>query len=183
MLATNLAASLALAGQRVLLVDADMRRPAVHKVFGAKQEPGLSNVLVGNAKAGETIRRTSIPNLWILPAGHRAPNPPELLGSDRFRKLMAVSGEHFDWVMLDAPPIMPVTDACVVAHGVGGVLFVVGAEMVTRQAARYALEQLNGVHAKVVGAILNHVDLDRNAYYYTPYYHRKNDEYYLNKQA
>jgi capsular exopolysaccharide synthesis family protein len=177
-LCTNLAASLAVAGQRVLLIDADMRRPGVHTLLDLPREPGLSNVLVGDAKLAAAIRKTAVPDLWLLPSGHQAPNPPELLGSDQFRGLIAACAKEFDWVLIDAPPVMPVTDACVVAHAVGGVLFVIGAEMVKRNIARYALDQLGGVRAKVVGAVLNHVDLEHNAYYYSPYYHRKDREYY-----
>jgi polysaccharide biosynthesis transport protein len=176
--ASNLAMALAQAGQRVLLIDADMRKPRVHLVFEMLQEPGLSNVLVGNAKSSEAIRTTTVPGLWVMPAGLLPPNPAELLGSKRFKDFMASLGGHFDWVMIDTPPVMAVTDSSVVAHLVNGVLFVVGAEMTNRHAAVRALEQLGHARAKFVGTVLNRVDLQHNSYYYSPYYRREYSDYY-----
>ncbi len=178
LVSANLALSLAMAGQRVLLIDADMRRPKVHELFGLTQEPGLSNVMVGNAKASEAVKRTSTPNLWMMPAGKHPPNAAELLGSRRFKDLLVSVGDHFDWVILDTPPVMAVTDASVVGHIATGVVFVVGSEMVSRGAAKAALDQLDGAKAKYVGAILNKVDLQRNAYYYSHYYRREYRVYY-----
>jgi capsular exopolysaccharide synthesis family protein len=178
MVACNMAVSLAQTGQRVLLIDADMRRPKVHDVFGQRQEPGLSNLLVGNAKASESIRRGSIPGLWLLSSGKNPPNPAELLGSQRFEEFMRSLGEHFDWVVVDSPPVMAVTDASVIAHKTTGVVFVVGAEMTSRQAAQTAVEQLESARARFIGAVLNRVDLQRNSYYYHRYYRREYGEYY-----
>lgn len=176
--AGNLAIALAQAGQRVLLMDADMRKPRVHEIFGKPQQPGLSNVLVGNAKASESVRPTAIPGLWILPAGMHPPNPAELLGSKRFKDFMTSLTQHFDFVVIDSPPVMAVTDASVVAHIASGVLYVVGAEMTSRHAARRGLEQLEHARAKFIGAVLNRVDLQHNAYYYSQYYRRDYAEYY-----
>ncbi len=174
----NLAMSLALAGQRVLLIDADMRRPKVHELFGVSQEPGLSNVMVGDAKASEAVKRTLTPNLWLMTAGKHPPNPAELLGSRRFKDFMASLGEHFDWVIIDTPPVMAVTDASVIAHSATGVVFVVGAEMTSKGAAKAALEQLDSAKAKYVGGILNRVDVRRNPYYYARHYRREYQNYY-----
>ncbi len=176
--ATNLGVALAEAGQRVLLIDADMRKPRVHIVFDKPQEPGLSNVLVGNAKSSESVHKTTVPGLWVMPAGLHPPNPAELLGSKRFKDFMASLAPHFDWVIVDTPPVMAVTDSSVVAHLVTGVLFVVGAEMTSRHAAQRALEQLEHARAKFVGAVLNRVDLQHNPYYYSQYYRREYSDYY-----
>jgi capsular exopolysaccharide synthesis family protein len=176
--ATNLAVALAQAGQRVLLVDADMRKPRVHIVFDKPQEPGLSNFLVGNAKASEAVQTTEVSGLWVMPAGLHTPNPAELLGSKRFKDFMASLSQHFDWVMVDTPPVMAVTDASVVAHFVTGVLFVVGAEMTSRHAGQRALDQLEHARAKFIGAVLNRVDLKHNSYYYSQYYRREYSDYY-----
>jgi succinoglycan biosynthesis transport protein ExoP len=178
--ATNLAIAMAQSSQRVLIIDCDLRRPTLHSVLGINRQPGLSNLLVGKTNATDVIQKTTVPNLWILPSGHRPPNPPELLASDRFDKMMAAFGEHFDWVILDAPPVMPVTDAIVLAQKSTGVLFVVGAERVSRHIARRALEQLTAVNARVAGGILTRVDLDRHAYYYSMYYQQKYSDYYVN---
>jgi capsular exopolysaccharide synthesis family protein len=140
--ASNLAMALAQTGQRVLLVDADMRRPRVHEVFTERQEPGLSNVLVGDTKTADAVRPTSCETLWILPAGHIPPNPAELLGSKRFADFVTTLTEHFAWVVIDSPPIMAVTDAAVAAHIADGVLFVVGSEMTSRNVAQTAVEAL-----------------------------------------
>lgn len=177
--ASNLAMALAQTGQRVVLIDADMRRPRIHEVFAEKQEPGLSNVLIGEVKIADTLRSTSSPSLWVLPAGHIPPNPAELLGSRRFSDFITTLGEQFAWVIIDSPPIMAVTDAAVVAHVANGVLFVVGAEMTSRAVAQTAIEQLTTANARVVGAVLNRVDLDHNAYYYSQYYRREYGHYYV----
>ena len=176
--AANLAMGFAQAGQRVLLIDADMRRPRVHEVFGQKQEPGLSNLMVGNAKASACVRKSGVPGLWVLAAGRIPPNPAELLGSQRFRDFLASLHDYFDCVIVDTPPVMAVTDACIAAHAASGVVFVVGAEMTSRQAARAAVSQLEQGRARFVGAVLNRVELERNSYYYSQYYRREYGTYY-----
>lgn len=176
--ASNLAMALAQTGHRVLLVDADMRRPRVHEVFSERQEPGLSNVLVGDTKTADAVRSTSCDTLWILPAGHIPPNPAELLGSKRFADFLTTLKEHFAWVVVDSPPIMAVTDAAIVAHVADGVLFVVGAEMTSKRVAQRAVEQLEMSQAKFLGAVLNRVDLEHNAYYYSRYYRPEYGGYY-----
>jgi succinoglycan biosynthesis transport protein ExoP len=181
--ATNLAVALAQAGQRVLLVDADMRKPRVHIVFDKPQEPGLSNVLVGKVQMSEAVHFTAVPGLWVMPAGLEPPNPAELLGSKRFKEFMSGLPQHFDWVMIDTPPVMAVTDASVAAHLASGVLFVVGAEMTSRHAGQRALEQLDHARAKFLGAVLNRVDLQHNSYYYSHYYRRQYGAYYQKNLA
>ena len=176
--ASNLAIGFAQAGQRVLLIDADMRRPRVHEVFGRRQEPGLSNVMVGNAKASQSVHKTGVPGLWLLAAGHLPPNPAELLGSQRFRDFVTSLKEHFDLILIDSPPVMAVTDAVIAAHAANGVVFVVGSEMTSRQAARAAVEHLEQGRVHFVGAILNRVDLERNSYYYSNYYRHEYGAYY-----
>jgi succinoglycan biosynthesis transport protein ExoP len=176
--ASNVAVALAQAHQRVLIVDADMRKPRIHTVFNRKQTPGLSNLLVGNAKASEAVRNTSVPGLWAMPSGLIPPNPAELLGSKRFKELVMTLGQHFDWVIVDTPPIMAVTDSSLAAHVATGVLFVVGSEMTSRHTAQRACEQLGNAKAKFLGAVLNRVDLEHNAYYYSQYYRREYVTYY-----
>ena len=173
LVSTNLAIALAQMGQRVILIDADMRRPTLHELLGERQEPGLSHVLVGETSASQAVRRTSVPGLWMLPAGRIPPNPAELLGSPRFKVFLNTLSEKFDWVILDSPPVMAVTDASVLAHLANGVIFVVGAEMVHRGAARTAIAQLLAANGKIVGAVLNRVNLDRDKYYYANYYRRE----------
>jgi capsular exopolysaccharide synthesis family protein len=177
-IAANLAIGFAQAGQRVLLIDADMRRPRVHEVFGQTQEPGLSNLMVGNAKASESVHKSGVPGLWILTAGRVPPNPAELLGSQRFREFLTSLKEHFDLVIVDSPPVMAVADASIAANAASGVVFVVGAEMTSRHTARAAVEQLDSARARFVGAVLNRVDLEKDSYYYSRYYRREYGAYY-----
>jgi capsular exopolysaccharide synthesis family protein len=155
-----------------------MRKPKVHEIMGIPQEPGLSNLLVGNAKASESLQKSTVAGLWALAAGRIPPNPSELIGSQRFRDFLLSLNDHFDWVVVDSPPVMAVTDAALAAHSASGVLFVVGAEMTSRHAARRAIDQLENVQAKLVGAVLNRVDLERNAYYYSQFYRREYTQYY-----
>jgi len=169
---SNLASALAQAEQRTLLIDGDMRRPRVHEVFGFGPEPGLANVLTGTVHVHAAIRRTTNANLSVLPAGALPPNPAELAGSTVFHNLIQYLSQEYDWIVIDAPPVMAVADAAVMCHDVSGVVFVVGAEMTPRRNAQTALEQLKLVKAPIVGAVLNRVNLDRHAYYYAPY-HRK----------
>jgi polysaccharide biosynthesis transport protein len=176
---SNLAMALAQTGQRVVLIDADMRRPRIHEVFNDRQEPGLSNVLVGDVKIADALRPTSCASLWVLPAGRIPPNPAELLGSTRFADFVATMKEHFAWVVIDSPPIMAVTDAAVAAHLANGVLFVVGSEMTSASVAQTAVEQLTAANGRIIGAVLNRVDLVRNSYYYSQYYRREYGHYYV----
>jgi polysaccharide biosynthesis transport protein len=175
----NLAIGFAQAGQRVLLIDADMRRPRVHEILTINQEPGLSNLMVGTAKAGHCVRRTSIANLWTLPAGKIPPNPAELLGSLRFREFIKSLGQHFEWVIVDSPPVMAVADATILANLATGVVFVVGSDMTSRHGAKAALDQLEHARARFIGAVLNKVDLEGNPYYYSRYYRKEYARYYV----
>jgi len=152
-------------------------------VFSRSQEPGLSNVLVGDAKASAAIHSSGVSGLWVMPAGLQPPNPAELLGSKRFRDFLVSLSPHFDWVLIDSPPVMAVTDSSVVAHLATGVLFVVGAEMTSRHAAQTAIEQLEQARGKFIGAVLNRVDLQHNSYYYSQYYRREYSDYYQKSAA
>ena len=176
---SNLADALAQAEQRTLIIDGDMRRPRVHEVFEFAQEPGLSNVLVGTVEAKSTIRKTDNPYLSVMPAGHIPPNPAELLGSPRYRRLLEDLGKDYDWIIVDAPPVMAVTDAAVISNGVGGVLFVIGSEMTPRRTAQTAVEQLKAARAKVIGAVLNRVNVHRHSYYYAQYYRKDYTQAYV----
>jgi capsular exopolysaccharide synthesis family protein len=178
MVAGNVAIGLAQTGQRVLLIDADMRRPRAHELFGVNVEPGLSNLLVGAAKPSEVVQPGGVENLWVMPAGKTPPNPAELLGSKRFADLTASLGGHFDCVVIDTPPVLAVTDAAVVAHRASGVLFVIAADVTSRQAAQTALDQLEHAHARFLGAVLNRVDVERHSYYYSRYYRKEYANYY-----
>ncbi len=175
----NIAIALAQTGLRVLLVDADMRRPRVHEIFEASEEPGLSNLLTGNAKASEVIQKSRVAGLWLMSAGHIPPNPAELLSSPRFVDFLGALEDHFDWVVLDTPPVLVVSDSMVVANKATGVVFVVGADQTTRNAARNAVDQLTSANATVIGSVLNKADVHRHSHYYGSYYKKEYARYYV----
>jgi capsular exopolysaccharide synthesis family protein len=176
-IASNLAVALAQARQRVLLIDADMRRPRVHEIFEVPLQPGLSELIRG--EHGELIRPSGTPGLSLLPAGEVPADPAELLSSREFHRVLKKFGEQFDWVLIDTPPVMAVSDAALVAHVSAGVLFVIGAEQTTVPAALNALEQLEAANARFVGAVLNRVELERNSFFYSDYYRPEYQKYYM----
>jgi capsular exopolysaccharide synthesis family protein len=177
-IASNLAMALAQAALKVVLVDADLRRPRVHKVFEAAQEPGLSTVLTGKVALDKACHPTGTPGLSLLPAGHTDGNPADLLGSPAFKDSLKKLNDTFDWVIVDSPPVLAVTDASLIAHLATNVLFVVGADRTNRHAAQAALDQLDGTSAPFLGGVLNAVDLDRHAYYFAKYYRPEYGQYY-----
>jgi capsular exopolysaccharide synthesis family protein len=167
--ATNLAMALAQARQRVLLIDADMRCPTVHEMFGHRLEPGLSDVLTGTATIADVLRLTSVPNLTVVSAGTPSLQASELLGSTLFKELFDILEEHYTWVVIDSPPVLTVTDASVVAPRVGGVVFVVRSGTTRGRAARLAVEELRRPGGHVLGTVLNRADLKHHPFYFSPY--------------
>jgi capsular exopolysaccharide synthesis family protein len=155
----------------VLLVDADMRRPGVHQAFGVENRCGLSELLSGQAHVTESVQRLADPDLWIMTAGSAPPNPSELLASSRMEALLGqVQQGPFDWVILDTPPVLAVTDASILTPWVSGVAFVVGSEMTRRRLAERAIDMLAAGGPRILGAVLNRVDVSRNRYYYARHY-------------
>jgi polysaccharide biosynthesis transport protein len=177
--AANVAISLAEAGHRVLLVDADLRRPRMNEIMSVKQEPGLSNILVGSVTPSQALQRSTTSGLWLLAAGRIPPNPAELLGSEQFVRFLASLKGFFDWVIIDSPPVMAVTDATILAQRASAVLFVVQAEKTNRYRARHALSRLRRVHAPLVGVVLNGVNFSGNSGYYSDYYSPEYTRYYV----
>ena len=181
--ASNLAIALALGGEKVLLVDADLRRPNLHKTLGIDNSIGLSHLLTDQASPRDAIRMASTPNLWVMTAGQVPPNPSELLASDRMKKLLDPMHGWFDWVIVDTPPVLAVTDAVILAPLAAGVAFVIRSEMTPRRHVRRALETLMTGQPKLHGIVLNGVDLERNKYYYSRYYGYEHTQYYKTSAA
>ena len=175
--AANLAVSLARLNQRVLLIDADLRKPRLHELFGEEHSPGLTDVLMGKGTA-RAFRKTKVSRLWLMPSGSAHRNPADLLGSERFSKLIDSMRTQVDWVVMDSPPVLAVADACVIARVAAGVLFIVGSGQTSRELACAAVERLDAVGANVVGAVLNRAALNRRGQSYLPYYHRDYQNYY-----
>jgi succinoglycan biosynthesis transport protein ExoP len=177
--ACNLAAALALGGARVLLIDADMRRPGLHKAMGMQNAVGLSHLLVGQTRVRDAVQRTNEPNLFVITAGRTPPNPSELLASDRMKAFVKnLATGPFDWVIIDTPPVLAVTDSVILSQFVAGLVFVVGAEMTRRVHVERALETLAPGRPHVIGVVLNRVDFDANKYYYSRYYGYQYKSYY-----
>ena len=177
--AANIAMALAYGGSRVLLVDADMRRPGLHRPLRLTNERGLSQVLTGQARVRDVIQRTVDPNLLAITAGKMPPNPSELLASERMKTLLTnLSHGPFDWIIIDTPPVLAVTDAVILAPVVSGVTIVIGAEMTRRRLAERAIETIMQTRPKCAAVVLNKVDFERNRYYYSRYYGQQYKNHY-----
>jgi succinoglycan biosynthesis transport protein ExoP len=163
--------TMAQSGQRVLLVDTDMRRPRLHKSMGVSRGLGLSNLILGESNFDDCIKTSDIPNLYVLPCGPTPPNPAELLLSERFQKILDQLRGKFDRILLDSPPLQAVTDAAVLARRSDGVIVVVQAGKTLRDDLARSAKQLHDVNANVIGVILNDLDIsDRQyGYYYYNY--------------
>ncbi|HYW11509.1 MAG TPA: polysaccharide biosynthesis tyrosine autokinase, partial [Longimicrobium sp.] len=165
---SNVAATFAQQGMRVVLVDCDLRRPRIHEVFGMDKEPGLSQLILGYNGVEEVIRPSGVENLSIISSGTPPPNPSELLGSERMMTVLRDLREHFDLVVLDTPPVLLAPEASVLAAGADGVVLVVRAGVTQRAAAQDASQQLHTVGANLVGTVLN--DPDAKLPGYSSYY-------------
>jgi len=174
----NLASSLSINGARVLAVDADLRRPTMHQHFGVPKTPGLSDLIVGKCQASEAIQSTRFKGLQVLPCGYIPPNPAELLGSTAMKQVVEALRTHYDWVLIDTPPILAMADTPVLCPLVDGVVLVVGAEVSSRAHLQRAIDQITSVGGKIIGVVLNKVDLERNSYYYSQYYGEYYRSYY-----
>lgn len=166
----NLAVTMAQAGGKVLLIDCDLRRPRLHHLLGIGRDKGITNVLVGNSDLDDVIVETSIANLYAIPCGPIPPNPSELLGAKQMGITLDILSEKFDRIIIDTPPISAVTDAVVMAKYVDRVIVVVRANNTRYEMVNNAMKHLASINAVVLGAILNDVDMDKNAYYYQYYY-------------
>ena len=164
-LTANLAISIAQSGKRVLVIDADIRKPRLHRQFGIADGTGLSLILVGEASAAEAIREGGVPNLWVLPCGPLPPNPAELLTSPRFKEFLDQVRDQYDFVLVDTPPLLAVTDASVVAPRVDGVLLVIRVSKNGRPQAERAKEILSTLGVNVLGVIVNGLDQHSTAMY------------------
>lgn len=176
--ATNTAISLAQTGARVLIMDADMRRPRMHSVFGFKNIVGLSSVLASELNEQDVLNAIQFDErtkVGVMASGPIPPNPAELVGSDQMTKLLKLLQKHFDHVVVDSPPITSFTDGVLIASMVDGVILVVQAGRSSRQMVRKTRQLIQDVGAKIFGVVLNNVDLksQENYYYYQSYYHRE----------
>ena len=176
--AANLASSLALNGAKVLVVDADLRRPTLHQHFNLSRMPGLSDLIVGRKQPSEVVQTTRYKGLYVLPCGYATPNPAELLGSATMKDLVVALKKLWDWVLIDTPPMLAMADTPTLCPLADGVVLVVAAESTSRASLQRSIDQIAAVGGKVTGAVLNRVDLKRNSYYYSHYYGEYYRSYY-----
>jgi polysaccharide biosynthesis transport protein len=175
----NCAIVLAQKGTRVLLIDADLRRPGIHKTLGIGPRTGLSNVLTGSTTLSQAVVRSGVlPTLFVLPAGTPPPNPAELLASSNMKDVLAELSEQYDHIVVDTPPTLSVTDAVVMSTRADAVVLVIRSGQTTKQALRRARDILMQVNARVCGVLLNAVDLTSPDYYYYYEYQGKYGQRY-----
>ena len=161
----NLAISIAQTNKKVLLIDADLRRPAMARLLVEKASPGLSEVLAGEIAPEQAINPGIYPNLDILFSGEIPPNPSEILSSERMLELIEASAEKYDYILVDTPPVNVVTDACIVANILDGALLLVRQNRSRKDAVRQAINNLQLTGVNVLGYILNGVEFDETNYY------------------
>jgi capsular exopolysaccharide synthesis family protein len=169
----NLAITFAASGASTVLVDGDLRRPHIHTIFGLPNEQGLTTVVVDMARAATggaeptiPLQNTQVANLQVLTSGPVPPNPAEILSSQRMAELLETLRGKADYILIDTPPIIAVTDAAVLASRVDGVLLVVNAGKTKRELAIKARDMLKQVNANVIGVVLNNAQVDKSAYAY-----------------
>lgn len=172
----NLAAVIAQNEKDVVVVDGDLRRPTLHKVFKLSNRIGLSDYFIRTPdKMTGVVKKTKVNGLNIITSGSLPPNPSELLNSTKMRDVLNLLVKHFDMVFLDSPPLLAVTDALILTKSVDGVLLVVDPKKTKRGAIRQAIEQLQRLDARLLGVVLNNIKVKRSSYYY-------NRDYYYSKQ-
>ncbi len=174
---SNLAVSFAHTGARTLLIDTDLRRGRLHRLFGYRKDPGLSNVLLNEVSLEEACRQTGEENLSILSAGRHLESGTELLGSPRFAELIATLRQRYDRIVIDTPPVLGLSETSIMQNHVDGVLFVIWTGHTPARSARTAVDMLAANGANFYGFVLNRLDLSATANYYQ-YYYYSHDYYY-----
>jgi len=167
----NVATVMAQSGSRVLIMDCDMRKPRIHEIFGMPNSRGLSDLLLNGEEGFSFIKKTKVPNLDIIACGTIPANPSELLGSKRMQRLLTLLSEKYDRIIMDSPPVLAVTDSIVLSRLVEGIVLVVGAGASSKNGVTRAVELLKEVNARICGAVLNNLNVNKERYYYSRYYY------------
>ncbi|MBS2020489.1 MAG: polysaccharide biosynthesis tyrosine autokinase [Deltaproteobacteria bacterium] len=175
--AVSIAISLAQGGQKVCIVDCDLRRPRLHRIFDRAGDVGLMNAILGEVTVDDVAKPTVVPNLYSVPCGPIPPNSADVVASDKFRHLLDELSRRFDRVVLDSPPVIAVTDSAIVSTLVDGVVFVVRAFKSSAAVCASGLRTLLDVDAPIAGAVLNAVNLNRHEYSYYQYYYYRREGY------
>jgi capsular exopolysaccharide synthesis family protein len=171
---SNLAIAIAQAGQRVLLLDCDFRKPMQHRIFGIEDGMGLSDVITGHKTLNQTVKMTGTRGLYVLPAGPIPNNPSEILHGEMFARVLAKLAEKFDHIVIDSPPVVPVADARILSASADLTILGLRAQKSTRRVSLQAVESLRSVGGRILGAVVNDAPRRRGGYgYYSyGYYHQ-----------
>lgn len=170
MTSSNLATSMAQAGDRVLLIDGDLRKPRCHRLFGVSNRRGLTNVLVDSVDMTEVVRESQVPGLSLLTSGPIPPNPAELLDSKRMEEVLQQARDSFDRVLVDTAPAGPVADASILASKVDGVILVIVSGQTRVDQANEVKDTLTRARGRMLGVVLNKARLSSSDYHYRYYY-------------
>lgn len=169
-ISTNLAVAYAMNGKRVLVIDADLRRPSLHQFYKCSNSCGLTHVLLGHRTISDSIQQTQVEGLSLMASGPLPPNPAELLGLSQMEEAMELVKADYDFIIIDTPPVLAVSDALLLAPKADGTLLVVASMATKRGAAKAALAALAASQSRVVGTVLNNFQLDEPSSYYYYYY-------------
>ena len=169
----NLGVTLSQNGDKVIIIDCDLRKPKIHKLFNISNEKGLSNIISNLEDKDELIHKDLLPNLDVLTSGVKVPNPSELLSSNSMRDFIKMLGSFYDYIILDTPPVRVITDAQVVSQYADGGIFVVGKGEIDRDVVIKAKNMLKQVNSRILGVILNKVSENEKGY---NYYYYADDE-------
>jgi len=182
---SNLAVVFAQGGSKTALIDGDLRRPKIHQRFGVRNQTGLSRLFVRGKKSEEKIsqQHPKVPNMSIITSGSIPPNPSELLGSEKMRLLLDYFANQYDYVLLDAPPVMAVTDPVIMSKFVDGVLLVTKPGATKTGALKQSVEQLRRVKANILGVVLNEIPKNGSRYYYHGYQYYHYEDYYGEEES
>jgi capsular exopolysaccharide synthesis family protein len=176
---TNLALTFAAHGERVVIIDCDLRKPNVHKSFRIENLRGVIDVCAGTAKIEDVAVKDIHPNLDVIPAGGRAKNPTQILNSKGFEVMISDLRKRYDRIFIDTPPLAAVSDALIILPLVDGSLFTIYFNRVRRKAAQFAARRLLEVNVPCFGAVLNGLNLAVSGYYYAQYYDKSYKDYYI----
>lgn len=176
-ISSNLAYSMAESGKKTLIIDCDMRKPRLHKVFSLPNLEGLTNILMDDSTNFDVIHKMpGEENLYILPSGPIPPNPAELLGSNKMKDFLEKIKETYDMVIIDSPPISLVTDAAIISTIVDGTILLIEAGQTKIEEAQHSVEVLKKVNSRILGVVLNKIPIDENEYYQYYQYRQYREE-------
>jgi len=177
----NLGVTMAQSGSRVALIDTDMRRPRLHKSFGIKRGAGLTTTILGEAEPDEVIQQTDVPGLDVVPCGPIPPNPTELFHTERFSQIVQYLDDSYDRIIFDSPPVLMVADPLILSRMMDGTILVIKGGHTSRDMVQRGIRQLEDVKARILGTVINDLDLEHREYGY--YYYRQYGYYYGEKEG